>query len=575
MAPEEWERFLIDSKISAPRPDGFRGAGERLESFRPKSPGGRRPAIGEGLTLAEFLSALCAAASARYNDSSHRSTPVPSSRLGTKRLRPLPACVAAVLKEHVTPRAARDTSHRFRASLAADAATRAALDGFATPLRREYESLLAIEAARPADGGGGGGVAGVGCGVAVEWLRRRGGLGEPTVRPKPLTRLHGHGVERLSSERGAATVVRSTLSAELACGALMDALPLNACLPAAVSRFACEVSSPPGSPKKSSLSSPGSPPPATTTTTAAAATVGSGAYLRSFAQFEEWLVRCGELKFGGLATLGTRARAKCMLRNVVDGDAPAALIAEARDPPAAKRFDAKAFVLPKGGSREVLALCLRLWAQLDLSGFPEYESSEKTVPRNSAQFSTQSTQFLDSCHHPILQVFTELLTHAMPIVSAYAHYAHHSLEADGDNDAGIVDRTGWAALVVDCHVCTKAFSSTAAAAVFDNSLAHQSGVERSGLALPAFVEGLVALAFHRANAALLEMGAKVRRGVFEHTARDAHPPTPLSPVAPRLSTDRAPPLLDRPMLQRLPRAQPVPAREAPLAPRLAPRLRPR
>ena len=439
-----------------------------------------------GAPLASFLSGLLNLAFWRSNAGLGGDARTATAGLarGERRLRPLPECITTALRDCVLPLARRDTSQRFRARcvargppapgtrpppagtprplpparcqpprprlaparprahplrvcagarrLAQDDEAQALLKQYRKPLQALFDQL--VESGPPEAAG-----LGLDCGQALEWLEQSGGVGECHV---PLAKGRSESDQQPKS-------LSSFLTVHLARQAFVDSLPLQ---------------------------------------------LREGQYLASclasLRQFQEWLVRCAELKYCVLEQQSLAARTHGLLQNVIDGRSTEEVLLQATHTSrqAEVTFDARTCPLPTAVSASTQKLFLTVWDQLDMSGIQGVRGREQSV-------------------------FLLLLSHLSSLVAVFAHYCGSSLSRSEAEAIGLLELQGWTKFVIDGHVCTKSFTARAAYEVFQTVL-DASGTPRTGLDLAEFVQCVLTCAYQRTNAALLQLHERTAHRLF-------------------------------------------------------------
>ena len=243
------------------------------------------------------------------------------------RVRGLPDCFINALQNHILPLAQRDSSQRFRARLAQD-------EGVQT-LMRDYKDQLQDTFLQLTASSGDGTT--LDCPTALAWLETCGALGHAAVRaPQPAT----------ADPTRPGKTVPSVLSVDSATDAFVEALPAVACLSADV------------------LGTEGD---------------AAAQQLTSLRHFQEWLARCGEIKYGGVGHVFLADRTAGILQNVFERRSTEDVILEFMMPSAPERFDAKSWVPPPEMSISEFNLLISAWEYVDLSILPGYPAWEQPV----------------------------------------------------------------------------------------------------------------------------------------------------------------------------------------------------
>ena len=372
-------------------------------------------------TFPEFLAAIVKLSFWRANPTLEEgnSEQIEASRREF-RVRALPDCFVAALQNHVLPLAQRDSSQRFRARLAQDDGVQTLMRDYKEQLQETFVQLTADN--RTLD-----------CPTALAWLEQCGVLGHAAIRaPVGPDALPGSAVK----------TIPSVLSIDGATDAFVEALPAVACLSADVLETEGEL---------------------------------SRQQLTSLRHFQEWLARCGEIKYGGLGHLSLYDRTAGFLQNVFERRSTESFILEAMTPPPADRFDAANWPSPPEMSRSELALLLATWDHMDLSSLPGFPTWEQ----------------------PIFELLAQCMA---PLVGIFGYYARSSLHHSLAELSGYVELQGWNDFIVDCNAVTKSFSGQRAAELFMDAPKC-----REGLSFPEFVQCVVLTSAQRANAALLDL----------------------------------------------------------------------
>lgn len=235
------------------------------------------------------------------------------------------------------------------------------------------------------------------CPTAIAWLEHCGVLGHAAVRaPAPP------GFEATGQ---AARTVPSVLSLDEATDAFVEALPAVACLGKAILDEG-----------------------------------EAAAQLTSLRHFQEWLARCGEVKYAELTHLSLAERTAGFLQNVFERRTTEAVVVEALMPPPAPRFDAAGWVPPEEMPPSELSLLLGAWEVIDLAALPGFPTWEQ----------------------PVFELLAQCVS---PLTGIFAFYARSSLEHERPEQMGYVELDGWNEFVDDCNAVTKSFSAQRAAEV--------------------------------------------------------------------------------------------------------------
>ena len=275
---------------------------------------------------------------------------------------------------------------------------------------------------------------GLSCRQATDWLEQSGGIGEYHVKSR-------------SGSANSSQSLSSFLTVHLAGQAFVDSLPLQL----REGRFL-------------------------------------GSCLASSRQFQEWLVRCAELKYCAVEQLSLAARTNCLLQNVIDGRSTEDVLLQVTQASATATFDPRSCTPTPGVSASLLKFFLAIWDQLDMSAIYGLSGREQ-------------------------KVFELLLSHLASLVNTFAYYCGSSLRRTEPEAIGLLELQGWSKFVMDGHVCTKSFSARAAYEVYQMVL-DSIGTQRIGLDLAEFLQCLLACAFQRSNAARVLLHEKTAHSVF-------------------------------------------------------------
>tara|TARA_B110001452_G_scaffold257609_1_gene251972 strand:- start:4722 stop:7094 length:2373 start_codon:yes stop_codon:yes gene_type:complete len=420
----EWLSFVSDCQL-----DSTKLEASQIVELLPQPVGAT--GVPSGASFVGFLGGLLSLSFWRTNNglNGKSATSVAAFVRGERRLRPLLECVGTVLKDRVLPLARRDTSQRFRAMLAQDDETQALLKQYRKPMQALFNRLV--------EGGPGAVEPGLGCAQALDWLEQSGGLGEHHLR-LPGALLQPVGQQKKLS---------SFLTTHLARQAFVDSLPLQL---REGTHFASR--------------------------------------LGSTRQFQEWLVRCAELKYCALEHLSLAARTHGMLQNVIDGRSTEEVFLQATQATTKHPFDARAAALPPNVRAGTHQLVVSVWDMLDMT----------------------AVHGLDHRQPPVFEL---LLTHASSLVGIFAHYCHSSCSQHETDAIGMFELKGWVGFVMDCHVPTKSFSARSASEVFLRAL-NSSSAPRHGIDFVEFVQCILQCAFQRTNAAHLQLHEKTAHRLF-------------------------------------------------------------
>lgn len=421
----EWLSFVSDCQLNSSKLDEA-----QIAELLPQPVGAA--GVPSGAPFVGFLGGLLNLSFWRTNNglNGKNATSVSALVRGERRLRPLLECVGTVLKDRVLPLARRDTSQRFRAMLAQDDETQALLKQYRKPMQALFNRL--VEDGRPGEV-----EPGLGCAQALDWLEQSGGLGEHHLQ------LPGASLQSVGQQKK----LSSFLTTHLARQAFVDSLPLQL-------REGMHLAS----------------------------------QLGSLRQFQEWLVRCAELKYCALEHLSLAARTHGMLQNVIDGRSTEEVFLQATQAATKHRFDARTAVLPPNVRAGTHMLLVSVWGMLDMT----------------------AVHGLDQRQQPVFEL---LLTHASSLVGIFAHYCRSSCSQHETEAIGMFELKGWVGFVMDCHVPTKSFSARSASEVFLRAL-NSSPAPRHGIDFVEFVQCILQCAFQRTNAALLQLHEKTAHRLF-------------------------------------------------------------
>ena len=384
-------------------------------------------------TFPEFLAAIVKLSFWRANPALEEgNTEMIDAARREFRVRALPDCFVAVLHNHILPMAQRDSSQRFRARLAQDEGVQSLMRDYKDQIQETFMQLVASESAESA------GV--LECPTALAWLEQCGVLGHAAVKAPPILGPDGNPMSTAPSR-----TVTSVLTVEDAAEAFVEALPAVACLGPSV------------------LGSEGDAAP----------------QLTSLRHFQEWIARCGELKYSQLAHLQVAERTGGFLSNCFERKTTEAFVLSAMLPPSADKFDAPNWVPPPEMNPSELSLLLSAWERIDLSMLPGYPIFEQSV--------------------------FELLAQCMgPLAGIFGYYCRSSLHHADPALMGYVELQGWNDFIADCNGITKSFSAQRAAELYMDAPKQRDG----GLTFAEFIQTVVLCAFQRANAELLDLHKK-------------------------------------------------------------------
>uniref|UniRef100_A0A7S3AS85 Uncharacterized protein n=1 Tax=Haptolina ericina TaxID=156174 RepID=A0A7S3AS85_9EUKA len=301
----EWIHFLADCRLNPSK------AHEDCDCHSEDDAEESRRAI----HMPAFLSRILALSFWRANSSSQ------PGRL--EKRRPLPQCLAQVLRDHVLPYAHRDNSQRFRAILAQDVDAQALLREHRPQLQATFDHLC---------DGEGGSSGTLSSSAAFSWMSACGVVGTWAVTNKV-----GPYSVAISGDSGAGSV-RSELDMAHVREAFIDALPAQA----------------------------------------AVAALERGIEGMGFRLFQEWIVRCSEFKYARLKHASITQRLRYLLENLFSNRSTESVLSEATALPSAPRFDVSTVRLAEGSDEAQFSFFVGLWNSLDLSsipGFPVWEGA--------------------------------------------------------------------------------------------------------------------------------------------------------------------------------------------------------
>lgn len=302
------------------------------------------------------------------------------------RIRGLPDCFVTALQNHVLPLAQRDSSQRFRARLAQDDGVQTLMRDYKDQLQETFVQLTANMADNTA----------MECATALGWLDQCNVLGHSAIR------YPNAGMGDLTKSKA----VSAVLTIEQAMEAFVEAMPAISCLGADALDIDGDVE----------------------------------VQLTSLRHFQEWLARCGEIKYGGLDHITLADRTAGVLQNVFERRTTESVVLEALMPAPTERFAAADWPPPPEMSRSELNLLLEAWEHVDLSqlsGYPTWEQS----------------------------VFELLAQCIAPLVGIFGYYGRSSLRQETPEAMGYLELDGWNDFIIDCNVITKSFSGMRAAEV--------------------------------------------------------------------------------------------------------------
>ena len=301
------------------------------------------------------------------------------------RVRGLAECFVAALQNHVLPLAQRDSSQRFRARLAQDDGVQMLMRDYKDQLQETFMQLTSEAGDDTA----------LECATALGWLEQCGVLGHSAVRTS------ANGLDPAKTK-----TVFAALSIEQATDAFVAALPAISCLGPQI------------------LEAEGA----------------AAAQLTALRHFQEWLARCGEIKYGGIGHVTVADRTAGILQNVFERRSTEDVILEAMTPASVERFNPEDWPPPEDMSRSELFILSEAWKHVDLSSLPGHPVFEQSV-----------FELLAQCVAPLIGIF--------------GYYSRSSLEQQAAESAGFVELAGWNDFIIDCNAITKSFSGLRAAEV--------------------------------------------------------------------------------------------------------------
>ena len=92
--------------------------------------------------------------------------------------------------------------------------------------------------------------------------------------------------------------------------------------------------------------------------------------LSALRHFQEWLARCGEIKYGALDHLSLADRTAGILQNVFERRTVESVVIEAMTPAQSDRFEPSEWPPPEDLPKAELSILIAAWKQIELSSLP-------------------------------------------------------------------------------------------------------------------------------------------------------------------------------------------------------------